>query len=148
MIKTFYFICTILFFGGCTNMTYKDISQKEEYSKIIGKTYKLQKELLIMANLTDDYKSKIILDYTITQPPGYNNRYVLWVKKIPKGTNIYIDKILSYDDLFYDDFKLLIKIDTSFLDTKLPIRMRSSLTEVTSDKKYTIMNSNIFQEIK
>jgi len=33
MIKHFYVICIILFFGGCSKVIYKDISQKEEYYK-------------------------------------------------------------------------------------------------------------------
>lgn len=145
--KFLFILMVIILFSGCSKITYVNVSEKEEYSKIIGKTYKIQRPLVIMSNLADNYKSKKILDYSVTRPPGYNNRYVFWVKTIPIGTNIYIEKVVEYDDLFNHDFKLLIKIDKVLIESELPIRMRSSLTNVTKDNKYIIMNSKYFKEI-
>jgi len=135
-------------FNGCSpNITYIDVSNEEKYSKIIGKTFKTLKPLRLTANLVDDYKSKVIWSYTISET-GFAGRYVLWNKKLLRGTLITINKILKYDSVIIDDFTLRVYIKDIIFNDNLPIDLYSTLTKTTKDGKYIIMNSKYFQEVK
>ena len=144
----YFSLCIILLFTGCSVSIVANVSEDKRYSKIINKTYRTIQPLKIMANLVDDFKSKEILSYTIKKPPGYANRYVLWIKKIPKGTIIHITGTVQYNSLFGSSSVLTID-DISHLFKRYknaPIGIDPSLSKLTNDKKI-IVDEEYFEEI-
>ena len=145
----YFSLCIIFLFTGCSVSIVADASEDKRYSKIINKTYRTTQPLKVMANVVDDFKSKVILSYTIGKAPGYANRYVLWIKKIPKGTIIRTTGTVQYNSLFGSSSILTIDdINHIFKRYKnAPIGIDVSLTKLTKDKKY-IMNQEYFEEIE
>jgi len=138
---------SIFFFSGCVKIKYVDASHELRFSKVIGKRYKVLKQLTLHADLADDYKSEKIREFTITSYPGYGNRYVLWRKQIPENTIISIKKALAYDIFLSNDYTFIVEVDGFLFNShNLPIHLYSLLTKEMNE--YIVLDSEFFREIE